>query len=334
MTSCALSDPAHLPCFADVAAAAQRLAPVAVKTPILNDPWLDRKLGFRLLIKAEPLQRTGSFKFRGAYNKLVQMDEATRARGVVAFSSGNHAQGVAAAAQILGIKATIVMPADAPAIKLAKTRAYGATVVTYDRMTEDREAIARRIQEDQGASLVPPYDDRDIMAGQGTAAFELIGQATERGFAIDAFATCVSGGGLLAGSSLAFQELSPRTRLYSAEPVGFDDHARSFAAGSRITNEPGPRSFCDALLAPTPGLLTFAVNQTRLAGGIAVTDRAVEAAMRLAFDTFKLVVEPGGAVALAAAITGQIPGENRTVAVIASGGNVDPAVFCAAMQAV
>jgi threonine dehydratase len=300
-----------LPGFEDVLAAADRIAGYAMITPLLESSALNKRLGFRLLVKAEPLQRTGSFKFRGAFNRLVQLDDAQRRRGVVAFSSGNHAQGVAAAAEILGLPAVIVMPSDAPAIKLANTRGYGAEVVTYDRWTQDR----------------------DIIAGQGTTALEVIAEARSRGLTIDAFAANSSGGGLIAGCALAFQALSPATRLYCAEPAGFDDHARSLASGTRLRNEAGASSICDALLAQIPGELTFAINRKLLAGGLVASDDEVRHAMTVAFQELKLVVEPGGAVALAAALAGRIAGEPKVVVVVASGGNVDPATFRAAIAA-
>ncbi|GGF27322.1 serine/threonine dehydratase [Aliidongia dinghuensis] len=332
MSSSTVAD-ADLPTFADVVAAADRLKGQAIVTPLVESSALNKRLGFRLLVKAEPLQRTGSFKFRGAFNRLVQLDEAARRRGVVAFSSGNHAQGVAAAAEILGMPATIVMPADAPAIKLANTRGYGAEVVTYDRWTEDREAVAARIAAERGATIVKPYDERDIIAGQGTAALEIIAQAAERGIAIDAMAANSSGGGLIAGCALAFAARSPVTKVYCAEPTGFDDHARSLAAGSRVANTPGATSICDALLAATPGRLTFEINRRHLAGGLVASDAEAKRAMAVAFNELKLVVEPGGAIALAAALEGRFPGQPRTVAVIASGGNVDPALFREALAA-
>ncbi len=322
-----------VPTFEDVRAASARIAGYAVKTPLLNAPLLDKKLGFRLFVKAECLQRTGSFKFRGAFNRLIQLGPDERKRGVVAFSSGNHAQGVAAAAELLGIPATIVMPADAPALKIANTKGYGAKVVTYDRWTEDREAIGRRLSEESGATLVKPYDEFDIIAGQGTVGFEAIEQATAAGIAIDAFAANSSGGGLVAGCALAFAALSPRTKVYCAEPEGFDDHARSLAAGKRVSIVPGVQSICDALLAPTPGELTFAINRGLLAGGLVASDLEVKRAMAVAFQELKLVVEPGGAAALAAALEGRFPGSPRNVVVVASGGNVDPALFREALEA-
>jgi threonine dehydratase len=322
-----------LPDFADVQAAAGRIAGYAVVTPLVESSALNKRLGFRLLVKAEPLQRTGSFKFRGAFNRLVQLDAEQRKRGVVAFSSGNHAQGVAAAAEILGIPAVIVMPSDAPAIKLANTRGFGAEVVTYDRWTQDREAVAAEIRARRGAVLVKPYDEKDIIAGQGTVALEVIAEAKSRGLRIDAFAANSSGGGLIAGCALVFQAQSPATRLYCAEPAGFDDHARSLAAGARLGNASGASSICDALMAATPGELTFAINQPRLAGGLVASDDEVRHAMAVAFQELKLVVEPGGAVALAAALAGRVPGDPRIVAVVASGGNVDPALFREAIAA-
>ena len=322
-----------IPSFADVQAAAGRIAGQAVLTPLLESSALNKRLGFRLLVKAEPLQRTGSFKFRGAFNRLVQLDAEQRRRGVVAFSSGNHAQGVAASAEILGIPAVIVMPADAPAIKLANTRGYGAEVVTYDRWTVDREAIAAEIQAERGAVLVKPYDDPHIIAGQGTAGLEAAEQAASRGIEIDAFAANSSGGGLIAGCALALEALSPGTKVYCAEPTGFDDHARSLVAGERLANAAGASSICDALLAQKPGEITFAINQSRLAGGLVASDDEVRRAMAVAFQELKLVVEPGGAVALAAALAGRIPGAPRTVVVVASGGNVDLATFRTAIAA-
>jgi threonine dehydratase len=302
-----------------------------VTTPLLESPVVNARLGFRLLLKAESLQRTGSFKFRGAYNRLVQLDADERQAGVVAYSSGNHAQGVAAAAQLLGIPALIVMPADAPAIKIANTRGYGAEVVLYDRYAEEREAVAARIVEERGATLVPPFDDWRIIAGQGTVGLELAGQAKAVGARIDVAMAPSSGGGLIAGIALALAAESPDTAVYSAEPAGLDDLRRSLASGERQRNDPAARSICDALLSPTPGMLTFAVNRRLLAGGLAASDDAVCRAMALAFSDYKLVVEPGGAAALACALEGGLDLRGRTVAVVASGGNVDRDAYAAAL---
>lgn len=316
-----------LPAFSDVEAASARLGGRAVHTPLLEAVNLAPRLDFRLFVKPECLQRTGSFKFRGAFNKLATLDETQRRRGVVAFSSGNHAQGVACAAQLLGIEAVIVMPADAPHIKIDNTRGYGAEVVLYDRHRESREGIADRLVTERGATLVPPFDDPLIVAGQGTAALEAIADAAAQGITFDALAAPASGGGLVAGSALACEGRSPKTRVYSAEPAGLDDLARSLQAGHRVGHADGAESICDALQAVMPGELTFAVNRTRLAGGLTVSDDEARDAMRVAFAELKLVLEPSGAVALAAALQGRVPGPNSAVCVIASGGNVDAAFY-------
>ena len=313
----------RLPGFADVREAAARLAGHARRTPLLAATPLDERTGGRILLKLETLQHTGSFKFRGAYNRLARLDPAQRAAGVVAFSSGNHAQGVAAAARLLGIRATIVMPADAPRVKLRNTLALGAEVVEYDRLGESREAIAARLAHERGAVVVPSFDDPDIIAGQGTVGLELAEQAAELGVVLDDVVVCTSGGGLVAGTALALEALSPATRVWTAEPEGHDDHRRSLAAGRRVANPSGTRSFCDALLAPEPGLLTFEINRRLLAGGLAASDEEVRAAIACAARTLKLVVEPGGAVALAAVLAGRLETRGRTVAVVLSGGNVD-----------
>ena len=327
------ADPAKLPLpsFADIEAAADRLAGHAVVTPLLEFPALNSELGGRILIKPETLQRTGSFKFRGAYNKISQLPQEARAAGVVAYSSGNHAQGVAAAAALLGVPAVIVMPSDAPAIKIDNTRGYGAEVILYDRYQEVREGVAKALAEERGATLVPPYDDPDIIAGQGTCGLETARQAAALGARLDAMLVCCGGGGLTSGTALAMAELSPETAVYSVEPEGFDDTARSLAAGHRLENQPDTRSFCDALLAPTPGALTFALNQRLLAGGLAVSDAEASVAMAYAFRRLKLVVEPGGAVALAAVLSRRFDLRGKTVALTLSGGNVDPEIFATAM---
>ena len=313
--------------IADIRAAAARLNGVAVRTPLLESSLLNAQLGGRLLVKPEPLQRTGSFKFRGAYNAISQIPSVDRSRGVLAFSSGNHAQGVSAAAQILGVSATIVMPRDAPVIKRANTEGYGARVVPYDRNGEDREQIAATIQADTGASLVPPFDDLRVIAGQGTVGLELAEDASAMGLTLDAVVVPVGGGGLAAGVATAVNALTPDTMVYGAEPAGFDDTKRSLESGKRVAVDPYATSFCDALLRPTPGEITFAINNRLLAGGFAVSDAETGSAMRRAFAMLKVVVEPGGAVALASVLSGQIDIRNKTVAVVLSGGNVDPAVF-------
>jgi threonine dehydratase len=311
------------PEFDDVRAAAARIAGHARRTPLLSATPLDDRTGGRILLKLETLQHTGSFKFRGAYNRLSQLDAAQRAAGVVAFSSGNHAQGVAAAARLLGMPAVIVMPADAPHVKMQNTLALGAKVVTYDRLRESREVIAARLAVERRAVLVPSFDDPDIIAGQGTVGLEIAEQAAELGMPLDDVIVCTSGGGLVAGTALAIHALSPGTRVWTAEPEGHDDHRRSLASGRRESNAPGTRSICDALLAPEPGALTFEINRRLLAGGFAVSDAEVCEAIAYAARTLKLVVEPGGAVALASLLAGRIEADGRTIAVVLSGGNID-----------
>lgn len=316
-----------LPTIEDVRSAAERLDGKAVKTPLLESPLLNERLGCRLLIKPEPLQRTGSFKFRGAYNKISRIPEEQRSGGVVAYSSGNHAQGVAAAAQLLGMPALIAMPKDAPDIKVANTKAYGAEVVFFDRFGESREELGERLVKERGATLVRPYDDPMIIAGQGTVGLEVAAQAKDMDASIDAFLAPCGGGGLISGSALALASDSPNTQIYSVEPVGFDDTARSLAAGERVINKPEAKSICDALLAPEPGKLTFQLNAKLLKGGFAVSDDMAREAMCIAFDYLKLVVEPGGAVALAAVLAQRIDVQGKTICVVLSGGNVDGSVF-------
>jgi threonine dehydratase len=295
-----------------------------VATPVLESPVLNARVGGRMLVKAEVLQLTGSFKFRGAYNTIASLPEEARARGVVAFSSGNHAQGVAAAAKLLGVSATIVMPADAPAVKRDGTLFWGAKIVPYDRARDDREAIARAIVEGEGRALVRPYDDPAIIAGQGTVGLEILGQVAGE---IDAVLVPCGGGGLVGGIGLAIKERRPRTEVWCVEPEGFDDTARSLASGRREGNRPGAVSIADALMAPSPGELTLALNCRNLAGGLVVSDAEMLEAMAAAFRHLKLVIEPGGAVALAAVLAGRYPAKGRTVVVVASGGNVDPATY-------
>jgi threonine dehydratase len=320
------------PTYDDVLKAAERLYGVAVHTPLLRCDVLDEHTGGRVLLKAEVLQRTGSFKIRGAYNRLMRLVETGQDKGgVVAFSSGNHAQGVAAAARLLGVRAAIVMPSDAPALKLQNTRRLGGEVIPYDRWTEDREAICASVAAERGAVMVPSFDDPDIIAGQGTVGLEIAADAAALGLKADAVYAPASGGGLVAGIGLALSGMSPATRLYTAEPAGLDDHARSLRAGERLSNDPAARSICDALLAPTPGKITFALNRRRLAGGVTASDEEVLRAMAFAFTTLKLVVEPGGAVALAALLAGRIDARGKTVVIVLSGGNVEPELFARAL---
>jgi len=321
------------PTYDDVVAAAEQIFGHAVITPLLESPLLNEKLGGRLLVKAECLQRSGAFKFRGAYNRISRFGDEQRKAGVVAFSSGNHAQGVAMVARMLNVPAVIVMPTDAPEIKLANTQAYGAEVVMYDRETESREEIGERLAAERKATLVPSYDDPFIIAGQGTVGLEIAAQAREMDAKLDAVIIPCGGGGLISGCALALSEECPEAKLFAAEPEGFDDTARSLAAGERLCNDPGGKTFCDALVLPTPGALTFSINRRLLAGGFALGDAKTARAMKAAFQYLKLVVEPGGAVALAAALTGAYDCRGKTVSVVCSGGNVDPGVFAAALGA-
>ena len=311
----------------DFDAAARVLAPFAVRTPLLSSPALDERAAARVFLKPEMLQRTGSFKFRGAFNKLSSIPTAARGGGVVAFSSGNHAQGVAYAAQILNMQATIVMPADAPLSKRERTRAYGAEVVLYDRDREDREAIARDIADRSGATLVRPYDDPQVIAGQGTVGREIAEDMAALGLAPDIVAVPASGGGLVAGVATAIKARYPRAEVMSAEPEAFDDHARSLRAGKREAHRAEGRTICDALMASIPGEITFAINSRLLARGVTASDAEVGAAVGFAFRELKLVVEPGGAVGLAALLAGQLDARGKTVVIVLSGGNVDADLF-------
>jgi threonine dehydratase len=323
---------ARLPTFGDLLAARRRLGTLACRTPLIEHPALNARVGARVLLKAENLQRVGAFKFRGAYNKVAQVDKAAFPGGVVACSSGNHAQGVAAAATLLGLRSAIVMPADAPRLKIERTRAFGGEVVAYDRVNEDRDAIARDLCQTRRAALVHPFDDADVIAGQGTAGLEMMEQAEAFGAAPDIVLVGASGGGLISGVSIAVKEKSPATVVYSVEPAGFDDLARSLAAGARETNAVLSGSICDALLAATPGELTFELARRNLEGGLVVTDEEASAAVRYAFEELKLVVEPGGAVSLAAILAGKLPLRGKTVAAVLSGGNIDPALFAEIIQ--
>jgi threonine dehydratase len=310
------------PGIEDVRAAAARLRGLIVDTKLIESPALNEKFGGRILFKPEILQRTGSFKFRGAYNKISSIPADERSRGVVAYSSGNHAQGVAASAAIFGVEAVIAMPYDAPAVKVDNVRRMGAEVVLYDRFGEDRAQVVKPYR-DRGMVLVPPFDDPAIIAGQGTIGLELVAEAQSLGVHLDAVIIPCGGGGLSSGISLAVKAGSPDTEVWVAEPEHFDDTRRSLASGERVSNETGYRSICDAILTPEPGELTFEINRKTLAGGIAVSDQATAAAMRDAARYLKLVVEPGGAVAFAALGSGEIDLAGRCVAVVLSGGNAD-----------
>ncbi len=310
--------------YADVAMAAERLRGVAHRTPVVTSRTLDRRSGARAYLKCENFQRMGAFKFRGAYNRIVQLAPGERAHGVVAYSSGNHAQGVALAAQILAVPATIVMPHDAPAAKIGATKNYGAEVIGYDRRTMNRGEIAAGIARERGATLVPPYDDPAIIAGQGTTALELLEDVPE----LDALLVPVGGGGLLAGCALAATELRRDIELYGVEPAAGDDFARSFASGKRIEIAV-PETIADGQQTTSPGELTFPIVRRLCAGFLTVSDDEIRAAMRFAFERLKVVLEPSGASALAALLAGRFEPRERRVGVVLSGGNVDAARYAA-----
>ncbi len=320
-------DTAMLPTAADIEAAAKRLAGVAVRTPLINAPVLDELLGARVFLKAETLQRTGSFKFRGAYNKISSIPLERRAAGVVAYSSGNHAQGVAAAARLLGMRACIVMPSDAPRLKRERTAALGAEIIPYDRDTEDRAAIAKRIVAERGATLVPPYDDPLIIAGQGTIGREIVEDLGQLLLEPDIVVVGASGGGLAAGISLGVKARVPAAKFYTVEPEGFDDTLRSFKSGRREANARMSGTICDALMSNTPGELTFPINHELIGAGMTASDAEVAAAVGYAFHELKLVVEPGGAIGLAALLAARLDVKGKVVVGILSGGNVDAELF-------
>jgi threonine dehydratase len=312
---------------ADIDAAAAVIAPFAVRTRLLSSPALDERVGTRVFLKPEMLQRTGSFKFRGAFNKLSSIPMAARGGGVVAFSSGNHAQGVAAAAKILNMQATIVMPADAPLSKRERTKAYGAEVVLYDRDRDDREVIARDIAGPRGATLVRPYDDPLVIAGQGTVGREIVDDMAALGLEPDIVVAPASGGGLVAGVATAIKARHPQAMVMVAEPEGYDDHALSLRLGRRERHHAEGRTICDALMAAIPGEITFAINGQLLTQGIVASDDEVGFAVGFAFRELKLVVEPGGAVGLAALLAGRIDVRGKVVVIVLSGGNVDADLF-------
>lgn len=320
--------------FIDIQRAHKRIKETIARTPLLNSPRLDAIAGRKLWIKAEPLQVTGSFKFRGACSAVSALPSEALQRGVVAYSSGNHAQGVALAAKVFGTRATIIMPHDAPANKVANTKAYGATVVHYERGVESRESIGERLAQKNGLHLIKPYDDPDVIAGQGTVGLELAEQLTDVGAQAGALLCCCGGGGLSSGIAVALNALRPKITVHTVEPEGFDDTARSLTLGERVSNPTEQGSICDAIVTPIPGELTFPLLQQYAGHGFAVSDHSVLVAMKTAFDTLKVTVEPGGAVALAAALDPQTLPDEKELVVILSGGNVDEQLFQKALQIV
>lgn len=322
-----------VPQIKDIEKAAARLDGIAHRTPLLEFSQLNERTGGRILIKPELLQRTGSFKFRGAYNRISQLDPARFPGGVVACSSGNHAQGVAEACSLMGMKAVLVMPSDAPEAKKRGVIERGGKVVEYDRVNEDRDRIARDIAEERCAAFVPPFDDFDIIAGQGTAGLEITEDLRRKHIQPDALLVPCSGGGLIAGCATALSVHFPQTRIYAVEPEGFDDHRRSLEAGARQKNDRMDGSICDALLAAEPGQLTFQINRKLLSGSIAISDDDVRMAMAYAILGLKLVPEPGGAIALAAVLSGRFDAQGKTVALVMSGGNADKNLICDTLDA-
>ena len=315
------------PAINDVRAAAERLEGIAVRTPLLESERLNDRAGARVLLKCEMFQPIGAFKVRGAWNMISRISESVIRNGVVAYSSGNHAQAVAWVALRHGTSATIVMPKDAPRVKIANTERLGAEIVLYDRNNEDREAIAAEIAERTGATVVPPYDQPEVIAGQGTVALEAMEQMAKLGVTPDTVVVPCSGGGLIAGCAIAVKDAAPNAQVLAAEPENFDDTARSLEAGERVFNEQGHTSICDALLVPTPGKITFEILRRLVSSGIAVTETEVREAVRSAFFDAHLVVEPGGAVGLAGLLSGRIQAAGENVCIVLSGGNIDRALF-------
>jgi len=318
----------HIASFQGVLDAARQITGQAVRTPLIESPALNERLGGRVLLKAENLQYAGAFKFRGAYNRISRLTDDERARGVVAYSSGNHAQAVAAAARLVGTSAVIVMPADSPRVKVEGVIAFGGEVRTYDRYAESREAIGEEIAATRGSILVRPFDDPFVIEGQGTVGLEIVEQTDAP---LDQLLCGTSGGGLIAGINLALAARSPDTRVVGVEPAAYNDTQMSFAAGQRVTHAPAPGTICDALMTPIPGELTWPINQ-RLERVVTVTDAEAAEAVRYAFRVLKLVIEPGGAVSLAALLAGKVETKGLTTAVVLSGGNIDPALFAAIIE--
>ena len=321
-----------IPTYEDILSASGRLKDLAVKTPLLEAPLFNKLLGVRVLLKAETLQLTGSFKFRGAFNAISIKNEQARLKGVVAYSSGNHAQGVAHAAAILDLPAVVVMPEDAPKLKINNTLAFGAKVIKYNRFLENREDIGEALSTEKKFELIKPYDDPLIIAGQGTIGAEILSQCNEKKAQLNAVYVPCGGGGLTAGIATAIKHNLPSVKIFAVEPDGFDDTSKSIACGKRVRNLPNKKSICDALLAEIPGKITFFINSKILSGAVSVSDKDTLSAMKNAFKYFKLIIEPGGAVALAALIKNASAHQGETIVVVCSGSNVDPEIFSDAIS--
>ena len=322
----------HVPSYSDVETAARRIAGHAVKTPLIESTLLNDLTGGRVFLKAECLQRTGSFKFRGAYNAISRLAQETDQRAVLAVSSGNHAQGIAEAARLLDFSATIIMPADAPTIKMDRTRRAGATIVEYDRYSQDREELAHKIEKETGAALVHPYDNFDVIAGQGTVGMESAAWFKEQGLTCDRALVCAGGGGLMSGVLIGMRDAFPDIAVHPVEPEHYDDHRRTIETGEICDADISRPSVCDAILAPRPGKFAHAMGKGQLAPGLVITDQQALDAVTFAFRELKLVVEPGGAAALAALLSGAIDIKGETVMATLSGGNIDEAMMASALS--
>lgn len=323
----------EVPTPADVIAAGDRLKGYVRHTPLLESPVLNDRIGGRVLVKPESLQLTGAFKVRGAFNRLLVMTAQERARGIVAWSAGNHAQALAYVGQLLGVAATIVMPSDAPKAKVIGTERFGAKIVFYDRRTEDREAIGKAIAAENDATIVPPYEDKYVIAGGGSAALELLDDVAKLDITLDRIVVCVGGGGLIAGCGLAAQARESTAEIIAAEPEHFDDTRKSLLAGLRVANDLSQNSIADALLTSIPGEMTFALNQKLVSAAYAVSDDNIRGAMRVAFDDFRLVTEPGGVASLAALLANADDFSSLNTGVIVTGGNVDAGLFASVIGA-
>lgn len=321
----------HLPEFPDIVAASEAIKGMAVRPPLVNSPILDDMLGGRVFFKPECLQRTGSFKFRGAYNALSSLPPEAKSQGIVACSSGNHAQGVAEAARLLGYKATIIMPEDAPELKKQRTARSGATIIEYDRYSVDREKLTEEYAGETGSVLIHPFDNFHVIAGQGTVGLEACTDIAAMGLEADHFLICAGGGGLMAGITLAAQHHFPKISIHPVEPEGHDDQKRSHQAGERLGGNSKSPSVCDAILTPMPGELSFAICKGQLGEGLIVSDQEALDAVAFAFNELKLVVEPGGAVTLAALLSGKLDVKNKIVLATLSGGNIDAPVMARAL---
>jgi len=322
----------YIPSYDDILSAAEALKGEAVRTPLLRCDALDEATGCKVFVKPENLQRTGSFKFRGAYNAISKLSDEDRAKGVLASSSGNHAQGVGDASRVFGCAATIIMPADAPVMKVNRTKAFGAKVIHFDRASKDRELVLAQVKKETGSIVVHPYDNAMVIAGQGTVGLEIAEDITALGLHLDRIAVCTGGGGLTAGIALSITKHFPDAKVHSVEPENFDDYKRSIESGSRERNATTAGSICDAIIAPSPGKIGFEINKELIHSGLVVTDDEALAAIKFAYEELKMVVEPGGAVALAGVLKYGKQWAGETVALVLSGGNIDPEVFVRAIS--